>query len=135
MPGDDFFDSFFSPLERSWNRMFQEKDGYRIMRGAEDGSYIATFNTIGISPNDIKVTNVKRGNGVVLRVSGKSTIKEINDEYDANYEIMLSNPNGVQDVQYKVKDGLTIVYIKFNKPKEEIETNAKLLGPDEDTDW
>lgn len=135
MPGDDFFDSIFSPLDKAWSRMFQEKDGYRVMKGSDDNTYIAIFNTIGISPSDIKVTNVKRGNGVILKVSGKSEIKEIDDEYSASYEIMLTNPNGIDNVQYKVKDGLTIVCIKFNKPKDEIETSAKQIGADDDTDW
>jgi HSP20 family molecular chaperone IbpA len=135
MPGDDFFDNFFQPLETKWSRFFQEKDGYKVIQAQDGHSYILAFNTVGISPDDIKVTHRLQGNGMIISVSGQSKIPELNDTYSSDYMVRLAYTDGFEGVQYKVKDGLTLVYIKFKEPSKTSGEPAKRIDPDTNTDW
>jgi len=145
----NFFDDFFDGLTGSWNRSFKEKDGYQVME-AKNG-YIIAFNTLGVKSSDIKVTHqpaVDRNNlGQVdrygrkieytyFRVSGYTKIPELNDQvYSVNYEILFKNVNPIDEVQYMVKDGLTIVYIKTKEPTESLGSNAKSIEDGGSFDW
>ena len=112
---------FFDLLAGSWTRSVKEKDGYIIKEAPNGKGYVLVFNTLGIAPEDIKVTHSPvsetkysnySGNSTYVRVCGSTQIKEISDKFSVNYEVVFNNRQPVDTVQYKVENGLTIVYIK-----------------------
>lgn len=128
----NFFDLFDS-LAGSWSRSVKEKDGYTVKPAPNNRGYIIVFNTLGVAPEDIKVTHSpvstskyksryinnqkieedeNRVESTYIRVCGSTKLDELNDRFSVNYEIICNNENPLEEVQYKVKDGLTIVYIK-----------------------
>ena len=124
---DNFFDNFFDSLSSSWNRMFKEKDGYAVLEAKDHKGFIVVFNTLGVSEKDIRVTtsdysqtkysDVRPSTSVkskFIRVYGSTTIPELNDQtYTVNYELEFRSDIELESkVQYMVKDGLTIVYLK-----------------------
>lgn len=141
-----FFDGLFDGLTSSWNRAFKEKDGYTIIPEKNGKGFLVVFNTLGIAPEDVKVTSsdmsqtkYAAGNadveGTYLRVCGNTKIKELNDQlYSVNYELLIRNTNPIDSVQYKVRDGLTIVYVKTKEP-EETGAEAKNIASGEDFEW
>lgn len=127
----NFFDDLFDSLTGSWNRSFKEKDGYTIMEAKDHNGFLIVFNTLGVSEKDIKVTHSKvsqtrygfredpnNNNNTYIRVAGNTKIPEMNDQlFSVNYEVVFRNPNPVDNIQYMVKDGLTIVYVKTKEPE------------------
>ena len=142
-----FFDGLFDGLTSSWNRAFKEKDGYTVIPEKNGKGFLVVFNTLGISESDIKVTHSKMSstkyaaaydaNCTYLHVIGASKIPELNDQvYSVNYELVIRNTNPIDSVQYKVKDGLTIVYVKTKDPEpDESSKIAKNIASGEDFAW
>lgn len=123
-----FFDDLFNSLSASWSRSFKEKDGYTVMEAKDHQGFLLVFNTLGVNEKDLKVThsnasqtryktsNIDDGY-TYIRVVGSTKIPEMNDQlFSVNYEVMFKNPNPVENIQYVVKDGLTIVYVKTKEP-------------------
>jgi len=119
----NFFD-LFDQMAGSWNRSVKERDGYTVKEAPNGTGLIILFNTLGVDKDDIKVTHcpvsqTKYANSyredsqvTYLRVCGTTKIPETNDTFSVNYEIVCKNGKEVESVQYKVQNGLTIVYVK-----------------------
>jgi len=75
----------------------------------------------------------------VLKIKGETTIKKINFKNTVDLSIILKLNSEIEDVQYEVKNGLTLVYIRTVLPKEDLPTiEAKLVDEDSDDsalDW
>lgn len=149
----NFFDGMNDMLRemtKTWNRGFKEKDGYAVIPQKDGKGYILVFNTIGINPDDIKVVhstvedylkskgyhnNDVDKTGTYLRVAGATKIPELDDQlYTTDIELLIRNTRPVEKVQYEVKNGLTIVYLKL-KDAEEFGTTGSKIANGGTFDW
>lgn len=117
---NDFFDLL--PDTLSWNRPFREVDGYSIINQKDGKGIIIVFNTLGVSKEDLKVSNNIKEKSVDISVQGKTHLDEINKDYEVKYSLRVTTKYNekVEDVKYNVKDGLTFVYIKTKKDSLEL---------------
>lgn len=85
-------------------------------RKEDNGVYTITYNTPGISPQDIKVEIV----GSELRVSGKSTYNK--ESYKCDYSLFMEDKfiSSIKEVKYKVENGITTIFFYVNDVKKDI---------------
>ena len=78
-----------------WSEM-KDKNGYKCV-----------CRTVGISPDDVKVTL----NGNRIHVSGKTKYED--DEYNTTYDLPLSKDvaSNIESIKYKTANGLTHIYV------------------------
>lgn len=150
----NFFDGMNDMLRemtKTWNRGFKEKDGYAVIPQKDGKGYIIVFNTLGINPDDIKVIHSSvdaylnskgyTGNdvdrmGTYLKVSGATKIPELGDQlYTTNIELLIRNNRPLENVQYDVKNGLTIVYLKLKDVDTSIGTEGTKIADGGTFDW
>lgn len=144
----NFFDDLFNSLSNSWCRGFKEKDGYTVLEAKDGKGYLIVFNTLGVSKDDIKVVHqpaattkylekdTRNGESTYIRVYGNTKIPELNNQiYSVNYEILFRNPNPVDEIQYIVRDGLTLVYVKTKEPDNNSGTAATSIADGGSFNW
>lgn len=133
-----YFDDFFDSISSSWNRFFKEKDGYTVLSEKNGKGYLVIFNTLGVSPQDIKVifNDDVQHQSTFITVSGATTIPEINNQlYSINYEVAFKHIQPIDNIQYKVRDGLTIVFIKTKENSADGGNIATSITDGKDFDW
>lgn len=137
----DFFGDFndlFQQTRYWFDRPVKDQQPYSIR--AHDKGFIITVNTLGIAKENLSIS-MSKPKGVPeswkqLNIQGKSKIEKINFENTINLQLLLKFDRKVESLSYECKDGLTLIYIKVEQPKKEIESgivNAKLVD-ENDTD-
>jgi HSP20 family molecular chaperone IbpA len=138
---DDFgvFDSFdrdinnlFKQVFSNFNRPVKDMQPYKVVR--KDGGIIFVLNTLGISRDDltIEIANKKGDPYRYLNVKGTTEMEKIDFSNKVDFSIRLLFDDEIKKLAYEVKDGLTIIYMKFEEPKKIETVEARLLEEDED---
>ena len=132
----DDFDGLFSSLYNRFNRPVRDMSPYAVYKSPGKG-YIVVCNTLGMDKNDLSV-NIERSKGrayPVLRIKGATEIKKIDFRNTVDLAVLLKLDEEIESVNYEVKNGLTIVYIKV-KIVEEPKIEAKYIDDDSSSlDW
>ena len=130
------FDDLFSGLFNRFNRPVLDQQYYNVYR-KEGKGYIIVFNALGIKKEDISV-NIEQPNGKrfkTLHVKGQTDIDEIEYHNSIDMAVELRFEEEIQDVSYKVADGLLYVYLKA-KTVEDNRIEAKYIENDDaGLDW
>lgn len=80
-----------------------------------DDGYIIVCKTLGISPDDVKISideDANRMSYPILKIEGSTKIESIDFENSVNLAIQLNCKEELDAIDYTVRDGLTIVHIK-----------------------
>lgn len=113
---DDFDDLFELGFGKAKNLKFNT-NGTKDMSPAywkkTDNGYEAVCRTVGISPEDVKVSI--DGNNIC--VNGVTTYGS--NAYDCSYELPVADSiiELIDSVEYTSKDGLTYIYLNLIQPK------------------
>ena len=132
--GDDLSDLFF-PVSANWNRLFNEKTGYQLY--STKTGMIVVFNTLGVSKEDLAVkhTTDRHGN-LLLSVKGSTNISELgNKAYDCSYELAFTHADSIEKIEYTVKNGLTLVYLKSKEAAKPDIDDAKFIDDASKANW
>jgi HSP20 family molecular chaperone IbpA len=105
---------------------------YKIVR--KDGGIIFVLNTLGISQDDlsIEIANKKGDPYRYLNVKGTTEMEKIDFSNKVDFSIRLLFDDEIKKLAYEVKDGLTIIYMKFEESKKIEALEAKLLEEGDD---
>ncbi len=109
------FDRDFYRFTRNLKDMYP----YEIIRRDNDNEVIVIHNVVGLSKDDIKIS-VDRDNEYDYLVIAGERKNEITDKIykvDSRFIINLDDIDS-NGVEYKVKDGLLYIYIKFKTPEK-----------------
>lgn len=119
----DFFDDFnsiFNALTNRFNRPVREVNGFTVFKSPGKG-FVVVCNTLGINKDDLKVGIEKQKGRAfpILKVKGSTTIENIGFKNSVDLAIELKFDSEIENINYKMENGLTIVYIKLKNLKEE----------------
>jgi HSP20 family molecular chaperone IbpA len=135
---DDFntpfegLDSLFKQVFNNFNRPVKDMKPYKVVR--KDGGIIFVLNTLGISQDDlsIEIANKKGDPYRYLNVKGTTEMEKIDFSNKVDFSIRLLFDDEIKKLAYEVKDGLTIIYMKFEESKKIEALEAKLLEEGDD---
>ena len=98
-----------------FNRPVKDMTPYKVIK--KDGKTIVVLNTLGISPDDIKV-QVEAGelSTQILHVSGKTRNDLCGKDYDINMKLAIRKP--IKKIEWESKDGLTYLTLIFTEPEK-----------------
>jgi HSP20 family molecular chaperone IbpA len=142
----DFFDDWNSFFDNELNRLFKMTSN-RFNRPVKDmqpykfleteNGYIFVTNTLGINKTDISVSvkNEKGDPYPYLHIKGTTKMEKIDFENRVELTIRLILEEKIENVAYDVKDGLTIVYIKVKRDKNDKENVIEAKQVDENFDF
>lgn len=126
----DFFDDFDNMFSNIWNRFnrpVKDQTPYSVYKATGKG-YVIVCNTLGMDKNDLSV-NIEKEKGrpyPILRIKGETKIEKINFHNSVDLAIQLKLEDEIEDVNYELRNGLTIVYIKV-KTVETPKIEAKYI--------
>ena len=122
---DGLFDDLFGGMWNRFNSPVKDMSPYKAYE-IDGKGYVIVCKTLGIAKEDISV-RVEKEKGQaypVLKIKGETTIDKINFTNKVDLGIKLKIDKMIENVNYEVKDGLTIIYLKTKAPiKDEISVN------------
>jgi len=104
----------FDMLFNRFTRPVMDKSPYKIFK-AEDGNIVIAINTLGFGKDDIAIEQEADR----LYIKGHKTLEEI--DYTASVDLGFNIGkivNDIKEINYRVQDGLTYVYIKLQEQKK-----------------
>lgn len=109
--GKDFFDIFNN--EFFFNSTV--KDMYPYASYKKNGDYIIEVKTLGVDENDISV----KLEGNILEISGETKNGFSDKPFNVGLKLTIPDKTlaAIKEIEYKVKNGLTYVYLKMEEPK------------------
>lgn len=113
------FDRFFNQEFSIFNRPVKDMQPYNIYK--EDNGFIIVINTLGIGKDDLNIEIVReRGKAYpILKISGETNMERIAFQNNIKLGISLNIDEKIDELAYEVKNGLTIIYLKFEETEEE----------------
>jgi len=107
----DFFDMLAD--EFFFNSSVKDMKPYVIYK--KDGNYIIEVKTLGINEDDISI----KLDDDVLEICGETKNEFSNIPFNIKLKLRMSDKvvNSLKEINYKVKNGLTYIYLKMIEPK------------------
>lgn len=113
----------FDMLFNRFTRPVMDKSPYKIFK-TKDNSIVIAINTLGFGKDDIKIEQEEHR----LFIKGQKTLGEI--DYTASVDLGFNIGkivNDIKEINYRVQDGLTYVYIELKEQKRrQSKSNIKM---------
>jgi HSP20 family molecular chaperone IbpA len=118
---DDFegfhrdFNDLFNLVFSNFNRPVKDMQPYKVVR--KENGIIFVLNTLGINRDDIfvEISNKKGDPYRYLNVKGSTVMEKIDFKNNVDFSIRLKFDDEITNLAYDVKDGLTVIYMKFKE--------------------
>lgn len=128
---DNFFgrdmNELFKLAFSNFNRPVKDMQPYKIVR--KPNGIIFILNTLGISKGDItvEISNKKGDPYRYLSVKGSTEMAKIDFRNNVDFSIRLLFDDEITNLAYDVKDGLTVIYMKFKESEPTKTITAKFI--------
>jgi len=133
---DDLFSQLFTGAYSRFNTPVKDMQPFKAF-AVEDKGYVVVCKTLGISKENITVnlTKEKGTNFRLLKISGETNLEKIDFRNKVDLGIRLKFEEEIDSIQYEVKDGLTIIFIKTKQPEVKDEIKASYIEDSAGLDW
>jgi len=132
---DDLLNLGGKSLEELWSNFTRPvRDSYPVKVYTVDNGYMVVCNALGIQKEDltIKIVNKKGLPYPRLIIKGTTEMEKINFKNSIDYAASLKFSGKVEGMQYELKNGLAIIYIKIEQAEDEETTiDAKFKDSDD----
>ena len=133
---DNFFskdvNSLFNLVFSNFNRPVKDMQPYKVVR--KDGGIIFVLNALGIGKDDlnIEITNKQGDPYRYLNIAGSTEMEKIDFRNKIDFSIKLLFDDEIKKLSYEVKNGLAVIYMKFEEIKKTKQIEAHLLTDEDD---
>jgi HSP20 family molecular chaperone IbpA len=105
----------FDMLFNRFTRPVMDQSPYKIFR-TEDDKIVIAINTLGFGKDDIKIEQEADR----LYIKGQKTLDEIDYTSSVDLGFYIGKiVNDIKEINYRVQDGLTYVYIELKEKKKD----------------